>query len=76
MRQIFYIRPNEDRSWVVSRSGHPLAIAQTPVDAAHIGSKIARKASGGGVAAELRLAHADRSYVLYSVFEGGRGMDL
>ena len=76
MRQIFYVRPQEDRSWVVSRNGHNLVVAPTPDDAVVMGNRIARKASGGGVAAELRLAHRDRTYDLYSVFEDGRGLDL
>ena len=76
MRQIFYVRPQEDRSWVVSRNGQSLVIAPTPDDAVDLGNQIARKASGCGVAAELRLAHRDRSYDLYSVFEDGRGLDL
>lgn len=76
MRQIFYIRPQEDRSWVVSRSGHPLAVTGSPDDALNLGNRIARKASGGGVPAELRLAGHDRNYDLCSVFEDGRGLDL
>lgn len=76
MRQIFYVRPQEDRSWVVSRFGHPIAVAQTPDDAILIGNRVARKASHAGCSAELRLSHRDRSYDLYSVFEGGRGLDL
>jgi len=76
MRQIFYVRPQEDRSWVVSRFGHPIAVAHDPVDAVKIGNRLARKASGAGCAAELRLGHSDRSYDLYSIFEQGRGLDL
>lgn len=76
MRQIFYVRPQEDRSWVVSRFGHPIAITENPDDAINIGNRVARKASHAGCAAELRLSHRDRSYDLYSVFEDGRGLDL
>lgn len=76
MRQIFYVRPQEDRSWVVSRFGHPIAVAQDARDAVLIGNRLARKASGAGCSAELRLAHPDRTYGLYSVFEDGRGLDL
>jgi hypothetical protein len=76
MRQIFYVRPQEDRSWVVSRFGQPLAVTRDPKDAVLIGNKLARKASGAGCAAELRLAHSDRTYELFSVFEAGRGPGL
>ena len=76
MRQIFYIRPHEDRSWVVSRFGQPLVVAEDPADAIKIGNRLARKASSAGCSAELRLAHKDRSYDLCSVFEDGLGPDL
>jgi len=76
MRQIFYVRPQEDRSWVVSRFGQPLAVTKDSMDAVRIGNLLARKASSAGCAAELRLADRDRSYDLYSVFEAGGGPDL
>lgn len=75
MRQIFYVRPQEDRSWVVSRFGQPLAVTEDPHHAMELGEKIARKASAAGLATELRVAGPDRSYDRCALFQNGRGVE-